>query len=520
MGSFVESFVEKSDYKFNVNNVDRVKLGMFLDNMIFENHDIRIFNILDKSDRLFKYKYSNGVLLIDKVFDAYKDCLINDVSLSDYYSRLIFNILKKNEYRENKVKSVLSELRSLKSKVNNSDVSFRILSLIDNLCILSNSNISDIEKNNYQVYLMRNYDISRNFSKSIERIDDMKFSSDCSVVDFRDKKIITMDHKFKVAFDDAISIEKMDNGNYLFGIYITDVSSFVGMESSLYEHAKQRGESIYGDDKNKFYLPMFPRDLTKYFFSLNQGEDKYSIAYLFEFSSNFDFVSSRFCNALINVNKNYTFDNLNKIKSNDSNYDTIYLLMKLTDSLKSEFSSDYHHTKENIKANKKVYNNSLGMNIISTSTIFLNTYIAEMFNNKYPYIYRVNNSDVSTSLINDCDLEKIIKGSTLSSYSVNCQGHPVNGYRPYGHITNPIRNFASYMNQYIFSNLFLKNMSEMEKQQFCEKIISILPDIVDDLNDRLYKNQEFLDIYSELDGNGLCNYKKFKKHRKPLTRLR
>ena len=76
------------------------------------------------------------------------------------------------------------------------------------------------------------------------------------------------------------------------------------------------------------------------------------------------------------------------------------------------------------------------------------------------------------------------------------------------------------MNQYIFSNLFLKNISEMEKQQFCEKIISILPDIVDDLNDRLYKNQEFLDIYSELDGNGLCNYKKFKKHRKPLTRLR
>lgn len=516
MGSFGEVLVQNN---IHCNNVERVKLGLFLDNMIFENHDERIFNILSRSDSLFKYKYSDGTLLVDKVIEYYKKSLEDNIEFSDYYSRVIFNILKKNEYRENKANLVIDDLRNFKSNINKSAVSKTILGLINSLCIL-NSQLSDNEKHKYKKIFMKKYDIKDGFSRSIEDVNDIKYCGN-NIRDLRDKNIITMDHSFKAAYDDAISIEKLNNGNYLFGIYITDVSSFVGMDTKLYEHAKQRGESIYGDDKNKFYLPMFPLDMTKNFLSLNKGEDKYCIAYLFEFSNGYDLVSYSFCNALINVRKNYSFENINRMKSNDSNYDIVYLLSKLTDSLKSEFSSDYHSTKEKIKSNKKGYDNSLGSNIISTSTIFLNTFVAEMFaNDKYPFIYRVNDFDVSTSLVNDSYLEKIVKGSTISSYSVRACGHPVNGYRPYGHITNPIRSFASYMNQYVFSNIYLGGYSEENKDEFCTKIFEMLPDIVDNLNDRLYRNQEFLDVYSELSGSGLRDFKKFKKVRKPVTRTK
>jgi ribonuclease R len=150
--------------------------------------------------------------------------------------------------------------------------------------------LSVISRDNYQTLLLRNYGIKNGFSRYIESEKNLKFPDTRKVADLIDKNVITMDHKFKVAYDDAISVERLRNGNYLLGVYITDVSSFVGMDTVLYEDARQRGESIYGDQKNKFYLPMFPREMTKNFFSLNQGEDKYVIAHFFEFSSSFDFI--------------------------------------------------------------------------------------------------------------------------------------------------------------------------------------------------------------------------------------
>lgn len=519
----MESFGEQySDVKYHSgyskNLVDKVKLGLFLDKLIFEDNDIRIFNILDKSDKLFKYKYDDGELLVDKVIRVFQDSLFKDVSKSSYYSRVIFDILKKPEYRTNKAKLVLDCLRNFKSKMNNSDSAKIVSNLINELTILCEDSLSVISRDNYQTLLLRNYGIKNGFSRYIESEKNLKFPDARKVVDLRDKNVITMDHKFKVAYDDAISVERLRNGNYLLGVYITDVSSFVGMDTVLYEDARQRGESIYGDQKNKFYLPMFPREMTKNFFSLNQGEDKYVIAHFFEFSSSFDFIGyeqCRYFNALVNIKKNYSFDKINRMNTTDSNYDMIYTLKRITESLCCEFSSEYHSIKEKIKKNKVYYDSGLGSNIISSVTILLNTTIAKMMDSYgFPYIYRINDSDISTSLIGDANLEKIIKGSSISSYSVNPKGHPVNGYLPYGHITNPMRNFASYMNQYIFNNTVLEYQESHNfgnVLDFNKKISDILPGIVSDLNHRLDLNEKFLDVYSELDGNGLCDYKKYKK---------
>lgn len=519
------SFVEKSGY--DKCSLSYVKLGLFLDELIFERNDIRIFNIIDKSDKLFKYKYSDGPLLIDKVILAFKDCLFKDVSKSNYYSRVIFCILKKNEYRVNKVKDVLSDVRNFKSKVNSSDASKIVMNLINELTILCEDSLSVISRDNYRTLLLRNYGIKNGFSRYIESEKDLKFPDTRKVVDLRGKNVITMDYKFKVAYDDAISVERLRNGNYLLGVYITDVSSYVGMDTLLYEHARQRGESIYGDDKNKFYLPMFPSDLTKDFFSLKQGHDRHVIAYFFQFSSDFHFIGYDcfdYCNALINVKKNYSFDNINRINTTDSNYDMIYLLKRIMESLSNDFSTEYHSIKERIKKNKCHYDSGLGSNIISSITILLNTTVARLMQeSSFAYIYRINDSDISTSLIDDVNLEKIIKGSSISRYSIDPKKHPVNGYQPYGHITNPMRKFASYVNQYIFNNTFLefkKTNDIIPILEFNKKISDILPQIVNDLNYRLYLNEGFLDVYSQLDGDKKCKYRKFKKEKKVLTKRR
>lgn len=525
MGSFVKKIdTESSISGYDKNAVFQEELGIFLDKIIFDSHNSCIFNIIAKSNKVFKYKYSDGDLLIDRVVLAYKNSLFsNDLFLTNYYSRVIFDILKHDEYKEKKVNSIIDDLRCFKSKLNSSECSKNVLFLIDKLSIIASSSISTFEEVAYMKRLERNYGIKSNFSSSIEKINDICSKHSSSYVDMRSKNIVTMDHKFKVAYDDAISFEKMRNGNYLLGVYITDVASFVGMDTLLYEHARQRGESIYGDYNNRFYLPMFPREITKDFFSLNSGEDKFAIAYMFEFSESFDLIGHGFYNALINVNKNYSFENINRMNDNDSNYDMICMLKRLSDSLSIDFNSSYHLYKEYGKKNIKSYDNGIGSNIISNVTVFLNTYVAEMFKEKdYPYIYRVNDNFDFSNLICDKELKKIIKGSGVSSYSLSPKPHPVNGGRAYGHITNPMRNFASYMNQYLLLNTFIdwnNNRDIIKIMNFNDNISLVLPDIVSDINDRLYNNEVFLDVLAELSSK--CdNVKKRHSSKRGLTKRR
>ena len=267
---------------------------------------------------------------------------------------------------------------------------------------------------------------------------------------------------------------------------------------------------------------MFPREMTKDFFSLNSGCDKFVVAHMFLFSENFDLIEHEFCNALINVKKNYSFENINRMNPNDSNYDMICMLKKLSDSINIDFNSNYHLFKEFGKKNIKSYDNGIGSNIISSVTVFLNTYIAELFKEcDYPYIYRINN-DVNINIMDE-DLKKIIKGSGVSSYSLTPKPHPVNGGKAYGHITNPMRNFASYINQYLLLNTFIdwnNNKDIIKIIKFTDIISKELSGIVSDLNLRLNQNDAFLDVLAELSSRCENANKSRPKSKRGLTKRR
>ena len=481
--------------------LDKADISNFLNHVVFDCQDNCIFDIVNKSNKLYKYKYKDGETFINKALRYYKDSVkSNYFNNANYYSRLLFELLKLDK---SKLHNIVSDLRNFKSSLNDKKKSSYILNLIDNLSILDSSSISNDDVNKKQKKVMYNYNIFDDFPDQLEGISDVRYSRFENLVDMRNKNVITIDNKLKSAFDDAISIEKTDYG-YLFTIYITDVASFVDIDSSLYHCARKRSESIYSNYNNGFYVPMFPYDLTRNLFSLNSGSDRYVVAHSFKFSDSFDFIGHEFNNAIINVNRNYSYDEIDRMHCNDYNYDMVESLRDITDFLGKEFNSSYHKIKE--KSGKHNYEDGIGANIICNSTVFLNSYIAKMFYDKnFPYIYRINEFPFMSNVNND-DLRKLINTYNSSSYSFVPKGHPINNGGVYGHITNPMRSFVSYLNQYIFEYIFVdwKVKNDIIRViQFVDRLNDKLPIIVDGVNERIEKNKEFLSVLSELDSKRL-----------------
>lgn len=92
--------------------------------------------------------------------------------------------------------------------------------------------------------------------------------------DLRDRVIFTIDGAGAKDLDDAISLEKTENG-YVLGVHIADVSHYVREGTPTAEEAILRGTSVYFIDK---VVPMLPEVLSNGACSLNAGEDKYALS--------------------------------------------------------------------------------------------------------------------------------------------------------------------------------------------------------------------------------------------------
>ena len=114
-------------------------------------------------------------------------------------------------------------------------------------------------------------------------------------LDLRGIPIFTIDSAETKDIDDAISLQKLDDG-YELGVHIADVSHYVRPGSALDEEAFERATSIYYADK---VIPMLPTQLSNGICSLNEGEDRLAFSCLMRLDENGEIRSYKFVKSVI-----------------------------------------------------------------------------------------------------------------------------------------------------------------------------------------------------------------------------
>jgi ribonuclease R len=128
--------------------------------------------------------------------------------------------------------------------------------------------------------------------------------------DFRPVTTVTIDGEHARDFDDAITIERLSNGNYWLGVHIADVSHYVKEGSALDEAAYERGTSVYFTERA---VHMFPAELATGLCSLNPNVDRLVQSCLMEVDRRGNVVRYEIHDGVINSNARMTYTAVNAI---------------------------------------------------------------------------------------------------------------------------------------------------------------------------------------------------------------
>lgn len=133
-------------------------------------------------------------------------------------------------------------------------------------------------------------------------------------MDLRELTTFTIDGADAKDYDDAISIEKLDNGNYQLGVHISDVSHYVTEGSALDKEAYLRGNSTYLIDR---VLPMLPKELSNGICSLNPNLDRLTLSVFMDIDKSGTVVSHKIAESVIRSKKRCIYDDISDILEDD-----------------------------------------------------------------------------------------------------------------------------------------------------------------------------------------------------------
>ena len=131
--------------------------------------------------------------------------------------------------------------------------------------------------------------------------------------DMRDVMTFTIDPDEAKDFDDALSFQVLDNGNYQVGIHIADVTHYVQEQTALDDEAYNRGTSIYLVDR---VIPMLPERLSNELCSLRPNEDKLCMSVIVEMDPNAKLIRHKICRTAICSNYRLTYRQAQDILEN------------------------------------------------------------------------------------------------------------------------------------------------------------------------------------------------------------
>lgn len=263
-----------------------------------------------------------------------------------------------------------------------------------------------------ELSIIRSYDLKEEFPPHVEKEAQKQQSRGITAndlinrKDFRDKLIVTIDGADTRDIDDAISLEKTENG-YVLGVHIADVSHYVAPRSHLDNEAFSRGTSVYFPDR---VLPMLPRALSNGICSLNENEERLTLSCLMQIDKKGTVKSSEILESVICSKHKMTYTEVSAILDGDQTVrekyndvcDMIELCAELTHILqekrakKGSISLDVKETK--ILFDEKTgeisipdYERAFSYQIIEAFMVLANETVAEFMQSiEAPFIYRVH----------------------------------------------------------------------------------------------------------------------------------
>ena len=163
--------------------------------------------------------------------------------------------------------------------------------------------------------ILAEYNFAHRFEKHIEE-EAQNISSEISAEeinnrrDFREITTFTIDPYDAKDFDDALSIQQLENGNWEIGIHIADVSHYLKKDSLLDKEAQERATSVYLVDR---VIPMLPEILSNNLCSLRPHEEKLCFSAVFELNDSVEVINQWFGRTVILSDHRFTYEDAQEI---------------------------------------------------------------------------------------------------------------------------------------------------------------------------------------------------------------
>lgn len=349
--------------------------------------------------------------------------------------------------------------------------------------------------------------------------------------DLRDEMIVTIDGEDAKDLDDAVTVTKLENGNYKLGVHIADVSYYVEEGSPIDREAYERGTSVYLVDR---VIPMIPHRLSNGICSLNPKVDRLTLSCEMEINERGEVVSYEIFPSVIRTTERMTYSDVNKIlvdkdeelrKKYEPLVPMFELMAELAEILRNKrmkrgaIDFDFKEAKVLVDENGKPYDvvlreRSVAERLIEEFMLVANETVAEHFHwLNVPFIYRVHEDPKPEKLqrflefitnfgyvvkgtgnqIHPRALQEILEAvrgepeemviSTVmlrsmkqARYDAESLGHYGLSTDFYTHFTSPIRRYPDLIvHRLIRTYLINGQMDEKTQQKWAEK----LPDIAE-----------------------------------------
>ena len=373
--------------------------------------------------------------------------------------------------------------------------------------------------------IIKKHGLPEEFPEKVERFaaaieEDIPSSEYARRKDLRSVRMVTIDGEDAKDLDDAVSIERLEDGNFKLGVHIADVSHYVREKNPLDKEALNRATSVYLIDR---VIPMLPKKLSNGICSLNPKVDRLALSCFMVIDRTGKVLEHDIMESVIKTSERMTYTDVTKIlKDNDKEliekYDYLYDDFKAMEELCNILNKkrlgrgaiDFDFDESKIILDKmgkpvdiKPYDREIANRIIEEFMLVCNETIAEhMYWANIPFVYRIHenpdeeklqkfsefvynlgyflkfNNDVHPRMLQEI-LEKV-KGkkeetvvSTLllrsmmqAKYAPDCVGHFGLAARYYCHFTSPIRRYPDLMihriiKEYINGNLDSERASKL-----------------------------------------------------------